>query len=273
MSLSSPIVLSALRQPEYTGENRCIPCTILNIAITIAIAGILFGVLVSNSVQFGVLSSLLVLVIGLILIYYRGYLIPGTPQITKRFFPERVLRWFDKAPQPDDIEPEYVLRDIGAVEDCDDSEDICLTETFAQTWRNTMASLRDSDTTHEDLASLLDIPADRISFRTHNEAITARVGGNKIGQWESRAALIADVAAAKEFASNGHSLWDSLETDQQGTVLNGLRAFLDQCPSCEGTIDFESDTVRSCCRYVDVVVASCNDCEARIFEVETPDTG
>jgi hypothetical protein len=270
MSFSSPITVPALRQPEYTGENRCIPCTILNAAITIIAAAIVFYLSLSESVLFGVTTGGIVLTFGAVLIYFRGYLIPGTPQITSRFFPNWVLRWFDKAEPPDDIEPESVLRQLGAIEECKEGDDLCLTTGFEERWWNTMESLRESDTTHEDLATLLDIDMDEIVVNTHDDAVTARVNGQKIGQWESRAVLLADIAAAKEFASNGNSLWESLRTDQQGTVLNGLRVFLGQCPSCGGNIDFESDTVRSCCQYMDVVAASFVDCDARIFEVETP---
>lgn len=271
MQLSIPISVPAFRQPEYTGENRCIPCTVLNVAITILAAGTVFFLSVSESMLLGFFTGLSILVFGSILIYFRGYLIPGTPQITSRYFPNWVLQWFDKADPPDDIEPEFVLRDLGAIEECEDGEDLCLTQSFEEQWWDNMASLRDSETTHEDLAALLDVDTDELTVNTHDDAITARFNGNKIGQWESRPVLIADIAAAKEFATSGNALWNSLRTDQQGTVLNGLRVFLEQCPACEGLIDFESSTtVRSCCQYMDVMAASCEDCGARIFEVETP---
>lgn len=271
MQLSIPISVSAFRQPEYTGENRCIPCTILNAAITIFVAGTVFVLSVSESMLVGSVIGVSVLVFGSVLIYFRGYLIPGTPQITSRYFPNWVLRWFDKADPPDDIEPERVLQDIGAIEECENGDDLCLTQAFEEHWWDNMASLRDSDTTHEDLAALLDVDTQEITVNTHDDAITATVNGNKIGQWESRAVLIADIAAAKEFATSGNALWHSLRTDQQGTVLNGLRVFLSQCPACDGPIDFESSiTVRSCCQYMDVMAASCGDCGARIFEIETP---
>lgn len=271
MPLSTPISVPAFRRPEYTGENRCIPCTILNAAITILVAGIVFLLLVSESLVLGAVIGLSVLVFGTVLIYFRGYLIPGTPQITSRYFPNWVLRWFNKADPPDDIEPKDVLEDLGAIEECENGSDLCLTQLFEDHWWGNIASLRDSDTTHEDLAALLDVDTQEITVSTHEDAITATVNGDKIGQWESKAVLIADIAAAKEFATRGNAVWNSLRTDQQGTVLNGLRVFLDRCPACEGPIDFESSTaVRSCCQYMDVMAASCGDCGARIFEIEAP---
>lgn len=272
MRLTIPISVPSFRQPEYTGENRCIPCTILNAAITILAAGTVFFLTFSESILVGLGTGLTILLVGAIVIYYRGYLIPWTPQITSRYFPNWVLRWFDKdADPPEDVEPEFVLRDLGAIGECDDGDDLCLTDSFETAWWDHMDSLRDSDTTHSDLAGLLDVAMDDITVTTHDDAVTARYNGNKIGQWESNAGLIADIAAAKVFAASGNSMWNSLRTDQQGTVLNGLRAFLERCPACDGRIDFESNTtVRSCCQYMDVVAASCVDCDARVFEVETP---
>ncbi|MCW8172281.1 hypothetical protein D8S78_05775 [Natrialba swarupiae] len=69
--------LERLRQPEYTGTNRCLPCTVLNLAITAAI-GILVAV-VSIPAAIGVVA-ICVAVISL-----RGYLVPGTPELTRRY--------------------------------------------------------------------------------------------------------------------------------------------------------------------------------------------
>jgi hypothetical protein len=36
---------------------------------------------------------------SLALVYLRGYLVPGTPAFTKRYFPDWLLAWFDKTPE------------------------------------------------------------------------------------------------------------------------------------------------------------------------------
>lgn len=82
-----------LRQPEYTGENRCEPCTALNLVIAT-----LLGWLVSRrSKPMGILT----VVVSTALVYLRGYLVPGTPTLTKRYLPPTVLRWFGKDPEPE----------------------------------------------------------------------------------------------------------------------------------------------------------------------------
>ncbi|TYL38456.1 hypothetical protein CV102_11675 [Natronococcus pandeyae] len=85
-------IIAALRQPEYTGENRCAPCTILNLGIAGAI-----GVAVARRSR---LAGALVVGLSAAAIYLRGYLVPGTPELTKRYLPPSVLRLFGKEPEP-----------------------------------------------------------------------------------------------------------------------------------------------------------------------------
>ncbi len=85
-------VVSQLKQDAYTGENRCEPCTIVNVTIAVGISIVL--AFVSEPL------SVVVFTLSLGTIYLRGFLIPGTPKLMKRYFPDRVLQWFDKeAPQ------------------------------------------------------------------------------------------------------------------------------------------------------------------------------
>ena len=83
-------LLRTVRQPEYTGENRCLPCTVVNVLIAAVV-----GVAVSKRSKpagAGTVAG------SLALIYLRGYLVPGTPALTKRYLPPTALRWFGKEP-------------------------------------------------------------------------------------------------------------------------------------------------------------------------------
>ena len=84
-------LLERFREPEYTGENRCVPCTVLNAALALAltVAAGAFGPVIALAVFVGSFAS----------IYFRGYLVPGTPELTKRYLPDRVLAMFGKAPE------------------------------------------------------------------------------------------------------------------------------------------------------------------------------
>ena len=91
MSSRGTSLRDRIREPEYTGANRCVPCTVLN--------GILALALTAAAAVFGPVAAAVVLVASLGSIYYRGYLVPGTPELTKRYLPDRVLRLFGKAPE------------------------------------------------------------------------------------------------------------------------------------------------------------------------------
>lgn len=85
-------VLEEFGRPEYTGENRCVPCTVVNLVIAAAVA----VVLGRRNRALGLFAfGASVVVIAL-----RGYLVPGTPTLTKRYLPPRLLRWFGKEPEP-----------------------------------------------------------------------------------------------------------------------------------------------------------------------------
>ncbi|WP_049928960.1 hypothetical protein [Halopiger goleimassiliensis] len=86
-------VVDELKQPEYTGENRCLPCTIVNLAIA-AVVGWLIG-------RKHRVAGVLAFAVSVVVIYLRGYLVPGTPTLTKRYLPPEVLRWFGKEPDPE----------------------------------------------------------------------------------------------------------------------------------------------------------------------------
>lgn len=83
-------LLDAFREPEYTGENRCVPCTAINVALAVALTAV--------SAALGPIVALAVFVGSMASIYFRGYLVPGTPELTKRYLPDQVLALFGKAP-------------------------------------------------------------------------------------------------------------------------------------------------------------------------------
>ena len=80
--------LDRVRQPEYTGENRCVPCTVANLAIAAVLTAGLAFASVPGAAVFAVFA------VGSI--WLRGYLVPKTPELTKRYFPDWLLAKFDK---------------------------------------------------------------------------------------------------------------------------------------------------------------------------------
>lgn len=255
-------VVDTVRRPEYTGENRCIPCTAVNLFITIALTVLLALVSLPLAALF--------FVAGVAAIYLRGYLVPYTPTITKRYFPDRVLRLFDKHEDTarGEVDVEQKLLDLGVVEECRDMDDLCLTPEFRDDWYTGMQEL-DRSTTEERISEVLGVERGELRFDDYGEAVVVLADDRRVAQWESNSALLADVAA--EQLLDGRQGWNDLDAVTRSKVLNSLRIFLEECPSCGGKISMGQETVESCCRSLDVVAVTCSECGDRLFEAEYPD--
>jgi hypothetical protein len=263
------------KHPEYTGENRCIPCTVVNLLIT-AVLAIGIGAV---SVPFGAVAA----VVGVAAIYFRGYLVPGTPTLTKRYLPDRILRLFDKHEEHDlggdaaaPADPEAVeafFVDAGVLESCRDGTDLCLTASFRDAWRDRTDELnREADSDDAIVEPLFEeLDADgSITTLDRTQSFAARIGGQTAGKWESRAAALADSAADSTLHERVPA-WADLPYRRRMELLGALRLWLDRCPDCEGAVTLDEETVESCCRSYEVVAATCDDCGARLFEAELPD--
>ncbi|MDY6774988.1 MAG: hypothetical protein SV253_02745 [Halobacteria archaeon] len=286
-----------LRQPEYTGENRCIPCTLVNVVIATAVS--------TAIAYFSVVAGGAVFVVSLAAVYLRGYLVPGTPALTKRYFPDSALRLFGKSEsrmgsvgvdggQSDrdreksrvEIDVESFLYDSDILTDCD-GDDLCLTPEFRDRWYSRIDEIQHSSGPEiYDLLGIDDLLGSEseteVEIDDYGDAFVASVDGVRVGKWESRAAYIADVAAAEvldstdtdadaDADSDAYS-WDDLGYETRTQVLGGLRIWLDRCPDCGEDVSLGQETVESCCSTVDVVAAECEgeDCGARVFEAEYP---
>lgn len=263
--------LAALRQPEYTGENRCMPCTVVNTLIALVVsAGVAVAVAAVSSPVAGVVGGTGVFLVSMLAIYLRGYLVPGTPELTKRYFPPWLLALFGKEPEPQieietDVDPETALITAGALEECAETDDLCLTDGFRESWYAEIEAVEQSGSGRERLLELLGVEEGEVSFEEYGEAFRARVDGTVVGRWESEAAFLSDLGGARVLESRLRN-WEELSVQARSQLLSGLRLFVDQCPSCGGTPDFGTDTVESCCSTHEVAAVACDDCGARLFE-------
>ena len=287
-------IIEELRQPEYTGENRCEPCTAANVTI----AGVL-GVVLSRRSKF---AGVIVAGISLSLIYLRGYLIPGTPELTKRYMPVSVLRLFGKdleadvrnglspsagsefngdsgkvgelatedsdteSEDLDTLSPTEYFLSLGVIEECDDKDDLCIQEKFESEWTEEMTNLNNSLSADDAATAMgLDLENRDFTIREDNPAHQLKRDQQVIGQWPSRAALIADVGASRVLES-WDTHWTEYEPTEKGELLNGLRLFLNTCPTTGGEVVVSEETVESCCSSHEVVAAVCEDTDERVFE-------
>lgn len=261
-----------LRQPEYTGENRCIPCTAVNALIAVVVAAALWVLLAP-----GVGAAAFVVCVAAIGL--RGYLVPGTPTLTKRYFPDRVLAWFDKRPTDnaavgvdgdadvEDVDAATELFAAGAIEECD-GDDFCLAEGFREAWLARADDIEGREKLAASAAQYFDLDADdEVTFEPFGPSFTVLVNENRWGDYPSEAAFLAEVAGA-EVLSSHHDDWDAFSLAAQSELLAALRLFLDTCPECGGPATLGEDTVESCCRDIHVVAVTCEDCDSRLFEIE-----
>lgn len=282
--MSTGDVIARFKQPEYTGENRCVPCTVMNVAIAVLwSAGLaVLGVLVAAPLV-GAVVGLGVFVLAVASIYLRGYLVPGTPEFTKRYFPPWLLRAFGKEPEAagglasvegtsdgtdsdlEDLDPESTLVAAGALEECEDGDDLCLTDDFRSNWAAEIERVADDDVGRERLLDLLDAEDGEVTVKEFGAAFVVRLDGQRVGQWESEAAYVADLGAAELLAWRVDG-WADTSVEAKSALLNGLRLFIEVCPACGAEPEFGTETVESCCASREVVAVSCPDCDARLFE-------
>lgn len=260
-------IVSRLRRPEYTGANRCLPCTVVNLLVAAGVAVVLGVVLLPWIGPFA-----FVLFAGVV--YLRGYLVPGTPTLTERYFPARLLALFGKRPPVTRTVPDTATPSAGAVAGDDgvdpligsgviraDGGDVGLTSEFHTDWTERMAAVGERGVGAEDVRATFE--ADSVSRYGEQSFM---LNGNRSLRWGSRAALVADVAAA-ELLRERLDDWPELDRDRRRAVLRGLRFCLDRCPSCDARLSVTEDRVDPCCQKPHLVAESvCDGCGAAVAD-------
>jgi len=157
-------ISNRLQQPEYTGDNRCTPCTVVNFLIAFILSR-----LIATRSAFAGLGSFVAFSST---IYFRGYLVPGTPTLTKRYFPDWLLRLFNKQPigrrvaGSTEIELESVLCRANAIKPCNDGE-FCVTESFRTAWLKNAESLRNHDFGLSQISEIMERPEEQLMITDH----------------------------------------------------------------------------------------------------------
>lgn len=259
-----------LRNPEHTGQNRCFPCTLVNLAVGTAASVVLAAVApVAGALLFG---------LSLLLIYLRGYLVPGTPVLTKQYFPAPLLRMLDEAEAPttapasDDVDTiEAFLRRRDALWTVGDGPDLELTTSFRRAHRERVGAYDAGGRLLEAIATFLfdgtevDVDAETLVLTPRANAFVLHYDDCPLARWESRAAMVGDVAAAAVFAERTDD-WTAMDPETRLQVLGTLRLWYERCPACGGSVSLDQDVVASCCRPVSVLAATCDACGSRVFE-------
>lgn len=255
-------VFQRFRKPEYTGENRCTPCTVINTGIAVALS---LAVAVVSIQAAAVVFGACVTVITL-----WGYLIPGTPTLVQ-YLPDRVHEAIgpehDIGGEETTFDIEETLTGADIVKQCETEDDLCLTSSYREQFRGTLDTLAEESAQRERLAESLSVPAEDIRFEETGRQVSVFVDGVRAGGWRSRAALLADLASEQLLSSWLGGRWDTLSDGDRTQLLVALRSFVETCPECGGEVVPDEDVVKSCCRDDIVSVTSaCTDCGAVLFK-------
>lgn len=252
--------LALLRQPAYTGDDRCLPCTVVNVVMALALA-------TGIGIAAGTLLGAIAFTASLGLIYLRGYLIPGTPTITRRYFPDRALEFFGKSPQRgptiETVTPAELASVLTAADVATDrGGSIGVTPDFQQRWDERLSSDGAAEPSANGVGETLG--ADEVE-RLDDAAFV--LDGQRRVRWESTAALAADVAAAPELRTRIGG-WETLDVDERRDLLTGVRLVRERCPACGDAVTTTVERLEHCCRRPRVGIRSvCEGCERPLVEL------
>lgn len=266
--------VTALKNPEYTGSNRCWPCTLVNLGIT-ALLAVSVGAAAlwwPPTAGIGVPAAVGVATLSTLVIYLRGYLVPGTPTLTRRYFPAWLLDRFGKEParQPTVVDPQATLVSMGILVDDPAAVDVALDPAFGAAWRERIDSYwHDHNAVRATIADLAGIEPDEVEFESYPGMLVAYDGPDRIASWESRPACVADAAATATIPAFD-ATWAQRPLAVRAELLGALRLFVEVCPACEGMVSLRTTVVESCCSSHDVIAATCESCGARLFEIDAP---
>ena len=267
-------MLRRLSKPEYTGDNRCVPCTVVNLVISAALTAAVVAVLsLATKTAYAVAGGAVFLCVAVAAVWLRGYLVPGTPTLTKRYLPERVLSLFGKAEMNETetkggegpaVDVEETLLSAGALRHSEEGDDLVLTEEFGSEWREAIREV-DRDPDADDVLAEIgfDPSDDRVEMYDGAVAVRDRAG---LVRWPSGVALRVDLAGARVLADRLPE-WSEYRPARRATLLRGLRIFLEECPD-GGRVEMSHEAVESCCSVHDVVVLSCSESGERLVEQE-----
>ena len=212
----------------------------------------------------------------------KGYLIPGTPAVTKRYLPDTMLEWFGKNPEPNvrnglrptdgddrsEADLTTALTRAGVLEPCETDDDLCLAPAVEEVWRKYLSSI-DTATCVEVSRITGEKDAD-YRLADHGDGVIVKHDDDVVGVWPSKAALAADVSCA-QMLSEVYPRWDRANLDERASLLRGLRLFVPVCPTNGGPVEMDEERVESCCGAQQVVTITCSDTGDRLFERPLPE--
>ncbi|MDQ2072209.1 hypothetical protein ACODNH_18245 [Haloarcula sp. NS06] len=276
-------VLETLSDESYTGPNRCWPCTVLNLGLV----GLLALFLRARKRS---LLSLLVGVVGVAVVYLRGYLVPYTPEFAPRLVAASPIpdEWFHGEPAHDaatqeamaheerdsladdvELDGETILRELSAAGVIElEGERLFPEATVDTVWHDRMDELAAESL--DALSTTLQASLEQVDHaEPYVDDAEWIVLGSEHKQLLPRPVVVAELAAYEV-------LGERLDDERLRVAgAEAFRMFLDSCPVC-GSELVESSSV-SCCgghlgpRQDPDETLVCPTCEQRLYTFEVGD--
>ena len=276
-------VLETLSDESYTGANRCWPCTVLNLGLV----GLLALFLRARKRS---LLSLLVAVVGVAVVYLRGYLVPYTPEFAPRLVAISPVpnEWFhgesahdaatqeamaheerDSLAEDVELDGETILRELSAAGVIEREGERLFPEATVDTaWHDRMDELAAESL--DSLSTTLQASLERVGHaEPYVDDAEWVVLGSEHKQLLPRPVVVAELAAYEV-------LGERLDDERLRIAgAEAFRMFLDSCPVC-GSELVESSSV-SCCgghlgpRQDPDETLVCPTCEQRLYTFELDD--
>jgi len=254
-------MLQQYKREKYTGVNRCQRCTVVNLGI----AGVI------SVIAWTLLPALGMTVFGLsvLLIYFRGYLVPGTPTLTKRYFPESLLSLFRKSSGSTANDSHLV--DPPAIEELPfvmgTGDGIGLEPAFEEDLHEELG--RFGSDPEQALSGLLPYDEFEVSGSEEGEiqVVVPEEGEmREIASWPNESELLVDTAILSLLAERVTN-WGLLTPHQQLNTSSQVRALLESCPLCKGSLyPFEAKE-ETCCSIIRRAGLECRDCGKTVLTV------
>lgn len=237
------------RSPEYTGSNRCWPCTMFNIVI--------LG-FITASIGYVVrpLVAVPLAVVGGAVVWLRGYLFPGTPSVgayvvahfpLKVFRSERLASTPDPIPTDTDIDPVYLINsliDHSVMYEYGDK--LQLAPAFREQWREEICDVREhsNDALASNLVDALPwVSGSEIIEREGQTWIVLSDESHRVEEeaWLTVVSATAELAAVRALGNYA----PGMHHERRIVAAPPLQSLLEHCPICGTPI--EETAVDSCC--------------------------
>lgn len=253
------------------GENRCVPCLLVNVVLLVGVSALLAVASLPVGVGFAV--------VGGIVLLHRGYLVPYTPVFAPRLVARLPWNPFEK-PRPSDA-LEY--RNDGDGEELlgalvragivtAEADELALDQAFESRWYERMRELRSVST--DRLARRIRRIAPGATEATVTDVndttyVVLSDGSDDLEResWLSRPVAIAETAAAELLRD------EEVGPDRRARAAHVLPMFLRSCPAC-GT-EVVEEPAGGCCGPPEVgpsgdrlLALVCKDCSVQLFTFE-----